>query len=246
MRIAITIAYLFVCSTSSMADPSGWAKQLCVKHPAEYKCHTIRTTKHSARQYFTWEERFKDKREHRIVIAINRRNTLLWRGHVYAIPKDWSKSYLSHAPFPHEKFWSGPRHVVVDLKQLAWGAYEVSNGKAKLVKWGVANGGIGRCKETGKYTCRTPAGTWQVYEVKRGFARSSLYPVECVDKKTCGHPYYNVMKFGPNFEALHGERSGHIPGMNVSHGCVRILREDSEYLVNHFVDVGTTIIVLKY
>jgi len=192
-------------------------------------------------------ELFPNKLEMRVLMKINRRNTLIWNGHTIAVPRVFEPDPLAYSPFPKQKSWTGQKHIVVDLKQLAWAAYEpIENGKAKLLKWGPAAGGVGKCRETGKYTCKTPVGIWQIYEIKKGFARSSLYPVECTDKNKCGHPYYNVMKFGPRFEALHGERAGHVSGTNISHGCVRMFREDSEYLINYFVEFGTMILVERY
>ena len=148
---------------------------------------------------------------------------------------------MFYAPFPQITTDTG-KHIVVDLNILAFGAYK----DGKLVKWGISNGGKGICDETGEYKCKTPVGTWKVYEIKRGFQRSDLYPVNCKNKKVCGHPYFNVVKFGKNYEALHGERPGHIPGVNISHGCVRLTLADSVWLVNNFVELGTKIIVRPY
>jgi hypothetical protein len=219
-------------------------------------CVTIKVPKQAKRQYVEWAEKFPNPRTRKLVMMVNRRNTLLWSGHTIALPMLVTDDLLDYAPFPREKEVFGPKFLVVDLKQLAWGAYEPITvcdgtkcrqiGKARLVNWGPANGGSKICHETGKFACKTPVGTWHVYEIKKGFARSSLYPVSCPDKKKCGHPYYNVMKFGPRFEALHGERAGHVSGANISHGCVRVFHEDSNYLVNRFVEIGTMVVVLEY
>ena len=245
--LVVVLTILVLCPTTSAATPSDFANRICMEHPRDYMCVTIKIPRKAKRQYLEWAEKFPNHRTRRLVMMVNRRNTLLWSGHVIALPMLFEDDLLAYAPFPREKSWVGPKHVVIDLNQLAWGAYEpISSSRARLVRWGPANGGSKRCKETGRLECKTPVGTWQVYEIKKGFARSSLYPVECSDKKKCGHPYYNVMKFGPHFEALHGERAGHVPGANVSHGCVRIFREDSDFLINHFVEIRTMVVVLGY
>lgn len=245
LMAALMVLVLF--PAASAAAPSDFAKRLCAEHPRDYMCVTISIPRKAKRQYLEWTDKFPNQRTRRLVMMVNRRNTLLWNGHVIALPMLFEDDLLAYAPFPREKPWVGQKHVVVDLNQLAWAAYEpIPGSRARLVRWGPANGGSKRCKETGKYTCKTPVGTWRVYEIKKGFARSSLYPVECFDKKKCGHPYYNVMKFGPHYEALHGERAGHVPGANVSHGCVRMFHEDSAFLANRFVEIGTMVIVLEY
>ncbi|MFA5048264.1 MAG: L,D-transpeptidase [Patescibacteria group bacterium] len=217
-----------------------FAVKLCRLNPDKYRC--VRFYK-DRQKYVTWDEIFgtSGERVKQMVQKVNRRNTLIWINHCIALPFNLSKDELEFSPFPktsadNEKF------ITVDLGKLAWGAYK----DGRLVKWGVANGGIGKCKETGKNTCKTPAGEWKIYEIKKGFQRSSLYPVECINKKECGHPYYNVMKFGLHGEALHGEKEGHVPGANISHGCVRIFKKDSKWLIENFIELGTKVFVEPY
>jgi hypothetical protein len=241
MRMPMIFVCLFLWPIFSMASPSDWAKKLCKEHSSKYKCHIIGTLRSSNKQCFTWEEKFRDDRERRIAIAINRRNTLLWRGHVYAIPINWSESYLDHAPFRQQLNVEEPeRFVVVGLQQLAWGAYE--NGK--LVNWGPANGGMKRCRETGKFRCKTHPGVWAILRLDGFGKRSNLYPVDCKDKKKCGHlmPYY--MPFHHDSTGLHGDKW--LVGRNASHGCVRLLTYDARWLSKNFVKVGTKVLVLDY
>lgn len=247
MRSLLFVFVLLFCSVAS-ASPSDFARRLCREEPATYICTTVKIPKKAKRQYKEWAELFPNATMRHIVMSINRRNTLVWNGHTVAVPRNYTPDLLAYSPFPRDTSLPLGKYVLVSLRRLAWAAYEQISGqnKGRLVRWGVANGGRGRCRETGKYTCKTPVGIWQVYEIKKGFARSSLYPTECSDKRKCGHPYYNVIKFGPHFEALHGERDGYVTGMNVSHGCVRMPREDSEFLVKYFVEIGTTILVENY
>lgn len=239
----------YTCTEHGCIDYShcrqDFAVKLCKANPKDFQCLKFEK---SGQPYVTWEEAFKNEKLRLLVQKINRRNTLIWRNHCIAMPYDYfSKDEIDFAPFNKKMFsqsvsgLENNKTIIVDLKQLAWGAYLGNN----LIKWGPANGGMGRCKETGKMTCKTPVGTWKVYELKPGFQRSDLYPVDCKDKKVCGHPYFNVVKFGPHYEALHGERDGHVPGANVSHGCVRVFKTDSKWLIN-FAEKGTTVIVFDY
>jgi len=241
MRLLLAALVLVFCAVVYV-DPSTFAKRLCREQPQTYMCVKIKIPRGARHQYLEWADMFPNITMRNILMAINRRDTLLWRGQVVAIPRNYIPDQMIYSPFPGMDTKYQKRTIVVDLKQLAWAAYE----RGLLVRWGIANGGRGRCKETGRSTCKTPVGTWSVYEIKKGFARSSLYPITCADKKKCGHPYYNVMKFGPHSEALHGERAGHVPGINASHGCVRIPRADSQYLVDHFVSIGTTVVIRAY
>lgn len=218
-----------------------FAVKLCKKYPDTYSCFKFRK---KGQDYITWEEAFRTSGE-RVKVLVektNRRNSLIWRNHCVAIPNDLSKNELIYAPFPLN-INNKEKHILIDLNQFAWGAYL----GGKLLNWSIANGGAGICKETGKYECKTPAGEHYIYKIKRGFARSSLYPVKCENKKECGHPYFNPIFFGKSKgEAIHGEYNGHIFGENVSHGCVRTDKKSSMWLVDNFVEIGTKVIVLKY
>lgn len=187
--------------------------------------------------YVKWDEAFKNEKIRALVQKINRRDNLIFRNACIALPDDITKDELFYAPFKKE-IDDKEKHIIVDLNKLAFGAYK----DGKLVFWGAANGGVGRCKETGKFNCKTPIGEHQVYEIKKGASRSSLYPVECNDKKKCGVVVYNLIKFsGP--VGVHGSKS--LVGGNVSHGCIRVFRNDSKYIIN-FVKIRAKIIVLPY
>lgn len=224
---------------------NDFALKLCKGDPNTYSC--FRFSK-KGQDYVKWNEMFPVERVRTLVQKVNRRNSLVWRNHCVAIPNDLNKDVIEFAPFRKKLFNNPPPYygqhkiIIVDLEYLAFGAYKGN----ELIYWGPANGGMGKCRETGKYTCKTPAGTWKIYEIKRGFQRSDLYPVECVDKKKCGHPYFNVMKWGPHYEAFHGEKEGHVPGANVSHGGVRMFLKDSRWLIDNFVEMGTQVLVFKY
>lgn len=215
-----------------------FAVKQCSLYPDKYRC--VKFYK-DGQPYVTWDEVFKTigERAKVMVQKINRRNTLIWRNHCIALPYNMSKNEMDFSPFSlinnnNKKF------IIVDLGILAWGAYR----DGKLVKWGIANGGIGKCKETGKNTCKTPIGEWEILEKKGPFSRSTLYPIDCGNKNVCGHPVFYIMKFHASAASIHGDKN--IPGSNISHGCVRVLKQDAKWLSQEFAEIGTKVIILPY
>lgn len=215
----------------------------CTADRSPYVCVNIKSNK----EYFRWEEIETDKETMEFLQQINRRNTIVWKHHCIAVPPSW----IAGVPFKNWDFKEmigmpetndnyKEKVIIVDLKNLAWGAYENS----KLVKWGTANGGRGICKENGKLKCKTPIGEWKVISKSGKVTKSGLYPVECSDKKSCGHPMFWKMQFVSDGTSFHGDRN--VPGANISHGCVRMFKRDAEWLNKQFVDIGTKIVILPY
>jgi len=231
------IMYCLLYTSFSIASPSDWAIKLCKDQPSRYDCARYRVRRKPP--HITWSEMFSNAYLTKIMIAINRRNTLIWNNHILAMPKNWSESYINHAPFLHnvEQY---DKHIVVDLKQLAWAAYD----QGKLIDWGPANGGMKRCKETGLMKCKTHTGLHFVLRLDGPGKKSDLYPPECEDKKKCGHPMPYYMPFHRDGTGLHGNKW--LTGRNSSHGCVRLLKEDARWLNKEFVEVGTPVMVLDY
>lgn len=215
-----------------------FAHRLCNEQPNLYKCQKVIIPKNKKEKYVHWEELYSQEDVRYFIQKINRRNTLIWSNHCIAIPLNSTISKMEIAPFAQDTK-EKDKLVVIDLYNLSWGAYN----KGKLINWGIANGGMGICKETGRMECKTPIGEWFIKE-KRKYSKSTLYPVECSNKKKCGHPLRWFQIFGNKSEGLHGEY--HLLGSNVSHGCVRITIEDAKWLFNEFVEIGTKIIVLDY
>jgi len=226
------------------ASPSDFALRLCKEQPQIYKCVKIKV-KSTKRPYYEWNELFPNKLEMRVLVKINRRNTLIWNGHTIAVPRVFDLDSLAYSPFPKQKSWKRSKHLIVDLKQLAWAAYEpIENGAVKLVAWGAANGGSKRCKDTGLMRCKTPVGTFHIIELGGAGKRSDLYPLDCYDKQKCGHPMPFYFKFVNTGEGVHGNKW--LVGNNASHGCVRIFTYDAKFLNKEFVFVGMPVIVEEY
>lgn len=231
------ILFLFPFSASA-----NFASHLCQTQPKKYRCLKMKFSKD--KPYREWKILFPSL--YGSIIAINRRNSLVWSGQIIAIPIQ-QESFNGYSPFKDEIEWANDedRFIIVDLNNLAWGAFErVSKNKARLVKWGPASGGSKVCKETREMKCKTPVGLFTISEISKRGKRSGLYPLDCTDKKKCGHPMPFYMRFGPNGEGIHADKW--LLGKNSSHGCVRVLREDAKWLNKEFVRKGTPIIILEY
>jgi len=222
-----------------------FAVKLCKTQPLIYDCYRFRKTK---AEYVTWQEAFENEKNKDRLITIlqkvNRRNTIIWPNHCIAIPKDIAnRDEMLYTPFNKYLPDTKEKIIIVDLNIFAWAAYQ----NHKLLKWGSAVGGIGRCKETGKYECKTPVGIWKVIRKGPAVSKSQLYPVECEDKSICGHPLYHLIQFHPNGSEIHGDKTIGTGMGNISHGCVRVHREDSKWLNKEFAETNKTIIkVLPY
>ncbi|MBS0290818.1 MAG: L,D-transpeptidase [Proteobacteria bacterium] len=129
---------------------------------------------------------------------------------------------------------SGSNIIRVDLGKLTWSAYD-SGGN--LVKSGRASGGKSYCSDI-RRGCRTVTGTYTIYSKRGAECKSSRFPV---GKGGAKMPY--CMFFHKGY-ALHGSNS--VPGYNASHGCVRVVPADAQWLNQNFVQLGRTRISIKY
>lgn len=183
----------------------------------------------------TWEKLFPNLDTRDIVMRVNRLNMRLRSGWTIAIPDNLEKITLFDvAPFPLKVDPSGRKTIIVDLKKLAWGAYD-SDGY--LILWGPASGGQGWCGDVGR-PCRTHTGNYTVKSKKDYDCVSSKFPLPYggAAMPYCMH-YYRAY-------ALHG--SFEVPGYNASHGCVRLFINDARWLNYDFADYGTKVILKPY
>jgi hypothetical protein len=125
--------------------------KLCKEQPNSYKCVKFRK---GNKLYLTWEEIYGNGIARDLMQKFNRRNTIIWRHHCLAIP--FIIPIDNFSPMSQYDIKYQEKTIVINLKQLAWGAYQYG----KLINWGLANGGIGRCKETGLVQCKTPVGIY--------------------------------------------------------------------------------------
>lgn len=137
--------------------------------------------------------------------------------------------------FPLQRPATGRKVFIFDPKATAWAAYD-ENGQR--VRTGSASGGKDFCEDTGR-GCHTVTGTFSVYSKKGADCTSSLYPVETGGGARM--PY--CMHFSGAY-SIHAAYE--VPNYNASHGCIRVLPSAAQWLNEHFVNIGTTVIVKPY
>lgn len=123
---------------------------------------------------------------------------------------------------------------VFNPKTLQWKAI---NDHGVVVRTGRGSGGRAYCPDIHR-ACRTPVGTFHVISKGGAGCRSSLYPVG-----RGGSPMPYCMFFS-KYYAVHG--SHEVPNRNASHGCIRVIPSDAHWLYDHFMHVGTTVVVKPY
>lgn len=136
--------------------------------------------------------------------------------------------------FPETRPATGKRVFIYDPRQLSWAAYD-SDGT--LVRTGPGSAGSGYCPDLGQ-PCRTPSGTFQIFSKQDVDYKSKVFPIP---RGGAPMPYAMFFHGGA---AIHG--SVEVMEHNASHGCVRILTEDAEWLNDSFLDYGSTVIIRPY
>jgi hypothetical protein len=143
-----------------------------------------------------------------VVEKLNRVNaSRLKRLATVVIPATWLDDENAYSPFPQEWAWAAdhPKAIVVDQVAQAFAAYEYG----RIVRWGpVSTGSLGQ----------TPSGLFHLSWRSRGH-RSSIDPSWYLEW------YFN---FIPSRGIAFHKYS--LPGQAASHGCVRMLERDSQWL----------------
>lgn len=218
--------FLLLILFSSAVQASKYTENLCSKE--EYECIEIEEGQ-------TWSSLWPNPEDVQKIKRLNRTGNRLRKGMKIAVPKNLnSVSKLDLSPLSQKIDSSGAKKIIVDLKQLAWGAYD-SNGE--LLNWGPVSGGKGWCPDI-QMQCRTPAGEFTIQHKGGAACKSGKFPIPDGGAPT---PYCMFFKGG---YALHG--SYDIPGYHASHGCVRLLVEDAKWLNQEFVEIGTNVTILSY
>lgn len=143
-----------------------------------------------------------------VLEKLNRVNlSRLKRLSTVVLPATWIEDENVYSPFPQEWTWAAdkPKAIVVDQAAQAFGAYEYG----RLVRWGPVS--------TGSYG-QTPSGLFHLSWRSRGH-RSSIDPTWYLEW------YFN---FIPSRGIAFHKYS--LPGQAASHGCVRMLERDSQWL----------------
>jgi lipoprotein-anchoring transpeptidase ErfK/SrfK len=217
---------------STSASPTGvylgsYGASIC--DTAGFYCYRVRSGD-------TWESLYPNLDQRDIVMRVNRVNMRLVAGMELAIPKNLERAdIISVSPFAAKISAPGEKEVLVDLNKLAWAAYDAGG---NLVHWGPASGGRGFCSDVSQ-SCYTVTGSFRVFRKQPAKCVSSVYPIQYDG----GAPMPYCMHFFSGF-AMHG--SYEVPGYNASHGCVRMFINDARWLNEHFVSLGTRVVVQPY
>ena len=123
---------------------------------------------------------------------------------------------------------------VFNPNTLTWKAIG-DNGK--VVRTGRGSGGRSYCRDI-RRSCKTPSGVFRVWSKGGPGCKSSRFPIG-----RGGSPMPWCMFFS-KYYAIHG--SYEVPHHNASHGCVRVIPSDANWLSHHFVHIGTKVIIKPY
>ena len=116
-------------------------------------------------------------------------------------------------------------------------SYVAIDNNGRVVKSGRASGGRSYCPDIGR-SCRTPSGSYTIQSMRGAGCRSSRFPV---GRGGSPMPYCS---FFSKYYAVHG--SYEVPNYNASHGCIRVVPSDAQWLQRNFFRVGTRVIVKPY
>ena len=210
---------------SQVANAKSFGAKLC-KQPG-YMCYVVKKGD-------TWATLFPDKEEREVVKRINRMNVGLYRGQTIALPASGVvNDRMVYAPFPAQIDPPGEKAVIVDISDLAFGAY---NANGTLENWGPISSGKGYCPDVGR-RCGTPTGSYAIYTKQGAGCKSTKYPVG-----RGGAPMPYCMFFNGGF-AMHGSPT--VPGYNDSHGCVRLFTDDAKWLNQEFSDGDYVKVIIR-
>lgn len=182
----------------------------------------------------TWENLWPDPEQRNLMMRFNRTNLPLSTRHWIVVPKELDQLTIwDLSPFPLQTQPSGHKFLIIDLSQLAFGAYDNAG---KLIYWGPISGGKDFCADI-QQACNTPLGSFRIQRMQGEDCISSQFPVAT----NGGAPMPYCMHFYKGI-AIHG--SPELPGKNASHGCIRLYTTDAEWLNKNFIKIGTEIKVI--
>ncbi|OGO90727.1 MAG: endopeptidase IV [Coxiella sp. RIFCSPHIGHO2_12_FULL_44_14] len=182
----------------------------------------------------TWEKLFPDQKQREIIKRLNRTNIPLGYRSWIVVPTNLDQvTHMDMSPFPAHVTSVNERFVVVNLGLHAFAAY---NDTGNLVYWGPVSGGKGWCPDVKRY-CNTAVGAFRVVNKEGPKCVSDVFPIETAG----GAPMPYCMYYYRGF-ALHGST---LPGFHASHGCIRLFPDDARWLNEHFVKIGTRVIVTR-
>ncbi len=166
---------------------------------------------------------------------LNRTNVALKYRHWLIVPTDIKHvKWRDLSPFPYHIKPPGHKLLYVNLKKFGFAAY---NSQGDLVRWGPATGGKAWCADLGR-SCHTAAGDYKIYRMQGADCKSSEYPLSTHG----GAPMPYCMHYYRGF-AIHASTLSGFD--NRSRGCIRLFYNDAKWLAQHFVKIGTKVIVRR-
>ncbi|MFI4955193.1 MAG: L,D-transpeptidase [Gammaproteobacteria bacterium] len=130
--------------------------------------------------------------------------------------------------------YSAGNTFVFNPNTLSWKAI---NANGEVVRTGKGSGGRHYCPDIHR-GCKTPSGVYHVISKGAASCRSSRFPVG-----RGGAPMPYCMFFS-KYYAIHG--SYEVPHYNASHGCIRVIPSDANWLSHHFIKIGTKVVIKPY
>ena len=202
MRLPVVLLSIFCMTLTALTPPSVGASQ--VERVSAYRLEPVIDGLSALRQRFT-------DGQLEILEKVNRTDLEhLGRLRTLIVPERWITDELGYAVLPVH-YPSAERHrkvLVAYVPGQAFGAYE----SGQLVRWGPVS--------TGQRSASTPEGlfflNWK-----------ATAHISTVDPDWLMRWYFN---FG-NREGLAFHEYA-LPGMPASHGCIRLLERDAEWLFN--------------
>lgn len=219
---AVAVIFFFF---NSVVYAKGYGSRLC-NSSSQYSCYVVKRGD-------TWQKLFPDAEKRDLVMRINRKNTRLYPGLRIAIPNSDHTDLMAHSPLPERISPPGRKMIIIDIDDLAFGAYDADG---HLQHWGPISGGRGYCPDV-RRRCSTPIGKFAIYQKRGAGCVSSKFPVG-----RGGAPMPYCMFFRGGF-ALHGSYT--VPGYHDSHGCIRLFVNDAKWLNQDFTAGSSTSVLIR-
>ncbi len=124
------------------------------------------------------------------------------------VPDRWDLPEIAYSPLPRRFTWAAyfPKAVVVSKKLQAFAAYE----DGRLVRWGPVS--------TGAAGSQTPGGLFHLNWRSRGW------------RSTVNRNWFLKWYFNFGNKRGHSFHEYELPGLPASHGCVRMLGRDAQWM----------------
>ena len=236
MKIILSLIALLIMTATAFAHedsdlvysqrPEAYGRSLC--HQPGLHCLTVTTGE-------TWENLFPDARQRDMVQRLNRTTIALKFRHWLVVPDSWRQlDFMTLGPFAKKIDPPGQKLLLVDLRVFAFAAYD---SEGRLQYWGPASGGDQWCSDSPLH-CQTAAGAFKIVRMKGADCVSNEYPMA-----TGGGSHMPYCMYYYQGYALHAYTMTGFT--HRSHGCIHLFYGDAKWLQEHFVELGTAVIVRR-